>query len=148
MTTPRYRAARADGPDLLMNVIRAIDKTLKETRSDYGQLAPVERHVKRVDVFDSYSTNDGFDGFFANVPLPEAWQETEDALVAVGAAPVADVLRRARVAYEAAEKLEDEDERNRAFLALDAFRRERVRLGIDLEDVLRQYVDKNYPWSD
>jgi len=146
--TPRHRAARADGPDLLMNVIRALDKTLKETRSDYGQLTSVERHVKRVDVFDSYSTNDGFDGFFANVPLPEAWQETEEALEAVGAAPLAEVLRRARAAYVAAEKLEDEDERNQAFLALDGFKREMRRLGIDLEEVLRQYVDRNYPWSD
>ena len=74
--TPRYGAARADGPDLLMNVARAIGKTLKESRGDYSRLTPVERHAQRADVFDSYFTNDGFDGFFANVPLPEAWQET------------------------------------------------------------------------
>ena len=146
--TPRHRAARADGTDLLMNVIRSVDKTLQETRSDYGALTAVERHVKRIDVFDSYVTNDGFDGYFANVPLPEAWQETADALEAVGAAPVADVLRRARAAYEAAEALEDEDERNQAFLALNVFRREMRKLEIDLEEVLRRYVDQNYPWSD
>src|SRR5688500_19108275 len=70
MTTPRSRAARADGPDRLMNVIRTIDRTLKESRSDYGQLTPRERYVKRVDVFDSYSTNDGFDGFFRQRPAP------------------------------------------------------------------------------
>ena len=33
--------------------------------------------MQRVDVFDSYLTNDGFDGYFANVPLPEVWQDTE-----------------------------------------------------------------------
>lgn len=146
--TPRHRASRSDGPDLLMNVVRAISKTLKESRGDYSRLTLVERHVQRADVFDSYFTNDGLDGFFANVPLPEAWQETEDALEAVGAAPVAEVFRTARSAYIAAEELEDEEERNRAFLALDAFRREIVGLRIDLEEVLRQYVDRNYPWLD
>ena len=146
--TPRYRASRSAGPDLLMNVVRTISKTLKESRGDYNQLTPVERHVQRVDVFDSYFTNDGLDGFFANVPLPEVWLETEDALEAVGAAPVAEVLRRARAAYTAAEELEDEDERNRAFLALKAFKREINGLGIDLEEVLRRYVDRNYPWLD
>lgn len=148
INTPRYRAARSDGPDLLRNVVRTISKTLKESRGDYSQLTLVERHVQRADIFDSYFTNDGFDGFFANVPLPEVWQETEDALDAVGAAPVAEVFRRARSAYIAAEKLEDEDERNRAFLDLGAFRREIVGLGIDLEEVLRRYVDRNYPWLD
>ena len=145
---PRYRAARADGPDLLKNVVRTISKTLKESRSDYGQLTLVERHVQRVDVFDSYFTNDGVDGFFANVPLPEAWQQTKEGLEAVGAAPVAEVLRRAQSAYVAAEKLEDEDECNQAFLALDKFKDEILRLEIDLEEVLRRYVDKNYPWLD
>ena len=148
MTTPRHRAARADGPDLLRNVVRAISKTLKESRGDYSQLTLVERHVQRADVFDSYFTNDGIDGFFANVPLPEAWQQTEDALVAIGAAPVADVLRRARSAYVEAEALEDEDERNRSFLALDVLSREILGLRIDLEELLRQYLDKNYPWAD
>ena len=146
--TPRYRAARADGPDLLRNVVRTISKTLKESRGDYSQLTPVERHVQRVDVFDSYVTNDGVDGFFANVPLPEAWQQTEEALEAVGAGPVAGVLRRARSAYVAAEALEDEDERNRAFLALDVYGREILDLQIDLEEVLRRYLDRHYPWPD
>jgi hypothetical protein len=104
--------------------------------------------VQRVDVFDSYFTNDGLDGYFANVPLPEVWRETEEALEAVGAAPVAEVFRRARSAYIAAEGLEDEGERNRAFLALDAFRREINALGVDLEEVLRGYLDRNYPWPD
>lgn len=146
--SPRYRAARADGPDLLKNVVQAISKTLKESRGDYSQLTPVERYVQRADVFDSYFTNDGIEGFFVNVPRPEVWQETEEALEAVGAAPVAGVLRRARAAYIAAEELEDEDERNRAFLALRAFRREINGLGIDLEEVLRQYLDRHYPWLD
>ena len=146
--SPRYRASRADGPNLLLNVIRAIDKTLKESRGDYRQLTGVERHVKRVDVFDSYFGNDGIDGFFTNVPLPEAWQETEEALDAVGEPRVAEVLRRARVAYQAAERLEDEDERNRAFLALGVYRREILKLGVDLEEVLRGYIDRNYPWLD
>src|SRR5688572_4004571 len=105
--TPRYRASRADGPDLRMNVVQTISKTLEESRGDYRQLTLVERHVQRVDIFDSYLTNDGIDGFFANVPLPEVWQETEEALDAVGAAAVAGVLRRARDAYIAAEALED-----------------------------------------
>ncbi len=145
---PRYRAARSDGPDLRMNVVHAISKTLKESRGDYSQLSLVERHVQRVDVFDSYLTNDGIDGFFANVPLPEAWTETEDGLEAVGAGRVAEVLRRARSAYIAAEELEEEEERNLAFLALDSFRREISGLEIDVEEVLRQYVDRNYPWLD
>jgi hypothetical protein len=34
--TPRHRASRADGPDLLKNVVRAISRTLKESRGDYG----------------------------------------------------------------------------------------------------------------
>ena len=131
-----------------MNVVRAISKTLKESRGDFSQLTMVERHFQRADIFDSYFTNDGIDGFFANVPLPEVWQETEEALEAVGVAPVAEVLRRARAAYIAAEALEDEDERNRAFLALDVFGREIRRFGIDLEEVLRQYVDQHYPWAD
>lgn len=46
-----------------MNVVRAINKTLKESRGDYGRLTAVERHVQRADVFDSYATNDGFDVF-------------------------------------------------------------------------------------
>lgn len=146
--TPRYRASRADGPDLRMNVVLTLNKTLKESRGDYSQLTMVERHVQRVDIFDSYFTNDGIDGFFANVPLPEVWQETEDGLEAVGAAPVAEVLRRARAAHIAAEMLEDEDERNQAFLALDVFAREIRRLKIDLEEMLRRYVDRNYPWAD
>ena len=146
--TPKHLALRSEGPDLLMNVVRAISKTLKESRGDYTRLTPVERRVQRVDVFDSYLTNDGFDGYFANVPLPEVWQETEGALAAVGAAPVAEVFRRARSAYVAAEELEDEEERDRAFLALDAFGREINALGVDLEEVLRQYLDRNYPWPD
>ena len=146
--TPRYRASRADGPDLRMNVVRTISKTLKESRGDFSQLTMVERHFQRVDIFDSYFTNDGIDGFFANVPLPEAWQQTIDGLDAVGAGPVAEVLRRARAAYVAAEALEDENELNHALLALDVFAREIRRFGIDLEEVLRQYVDRNYPWSD
>ena len=146
--TPRHLASRSDGPDLLMNVVRAIGRTLKESRGDYAQLTPVERRVQRVDVFDSYFTNDGLDGYFANVPLPEVWRETEEALAAVGAAAVADVFGRARSAYVAAEGLKDEEERNRAFLALGAFRREIRALGVDLEEVLRQYLDRNYPWPD
>lgn len=146
--TPRYRAARADGPDLLRNVVLTISKTLKESRGDFNKLTLVERHVQRVDVFDSYLGNDGVEGYFANVPLPEVWQETEDALEAVGAGRVADVMRRARSAYVAAEALEDEDDRNRAFLALKTFGREIRDLKIDLEEVLRRYLDRNYPWPD
>ena len=146
--TPRHLASRSDGPDLLRNVVRAIGKTLKESRGDYARLTPVERRVQRVDVFDSYFTNDGLDGYFANVPLPEVWRETEEALEAVGAAAVAEVFRRARSAYIAAEELQDEEERNRAFLALNAFRREINALGINLEEVLRRYLDQNYPWPD
>ena len=146
--TPRYRALRGDGPDLRMNVVRSISQTLKESRGDYSQLTMVERHVQRVDIFDSYFTNDGIDGFFANVPLPDVWQETEEALEAVGAAPVAEVLRRARAAYITAEALEDENERNQAFLALKVFKREITRLNVDLEEVIRQYLDREYPWAD
>lgn len=146
--TPRYRASRADGPDLRMNVVRTISRTLKESRGDYRQLTMVERHVQRVDIFDSYLTNDGIDGFFANVPLPEVWQETEEALEAVGAAAVADVLRRARSAYLAAEALGDEGERDQAFLALKVFKREINRLNVDLEEAIKQYVDRVYPWAD
>ena len=146
--TPRHRASRADGPDLRMNVVHMIARTLKESRGDYSQLTLVERHVQRVDIFDSYFTNDGIDGFFANVPLPEVWDETEAALQAVGAAPVAEVLRRARAAYVAAEALEDEDERNDAFLALKVFKREINQLNVDLEELIRQYVDREYPWTD
>lgn len=146
--TPRYRASRTDGPDLLKNVVQTISRTLKESRGDFNQLTIVERNVQRTDIFDSYFTNDGIDGFFANVPLPEVWRETEDALRAVGAASVAEVFRRACTAHIAAEQLEDEDERNQAFLALKIFKREINNLGIDLEEVLRQYVDRNYPWLD
>jgi len=146
--TPRYRASRADGPDLRINVVHSVARTLKESGGDYSQLTLGERHVQRVDIFDSYVTNDGIDGFFANVPLPEVWDETQEALEAVGAASVAEVLRRARAAYIAAEALEDEDERNEAFLALKVFKREINRLNVDLEEVLRQYVDRYYPWAD
>ena len=66
----------------------------------------------------------------------------------MGAGPVAEVFRRARAAYTAAEGLEDEEERDRAFLALKVFRREIVGLGIDLEEVLRRYVDRFYPWPE
>ena len=147
-TTPRHRASRGDGPDLLRSVVQTIGRTLKESRGDFRQLTLVERHVQRTDIFDSYVSNDGLDGFFANVPLPEVWQETEHALKAVGAAPVAEIFRRARVAYVAAEELEDEGERNQAFLALDTFRRQIDDLGIELEQVLREYIDQHYPWQE
>lgn len=145
---PRYRASRRDGPDLRENVVQAIGRTLRECKNDYNELTLVERNVQRVDIFDSYFTNDGLDGFFANVPLPEVWRETEDALRAFGAPAVADILHRAQLAYTAAESIEDPDAQNRAFLALNSFRREIRALDVDFEELIRRYVDRNYPWLD
>ena len=123
--TPRHLASRSDGPDLLMNVVRAISKTLKESGGDYTRLTAVERRVQRVDVFDSYFTNDGLDGYFANVPLPKVWRETEEALGAVGATPVAEVFRKARLFYiDKEEEFALEEVLGPVYHTLDAFRRE------------------------
>jgi hypothetical protein len=145
---PVNRAKRSGGSSLADNVHQCIDLTRRTRRE--AALTAVESHFLNTYTIDSFVTNSGFNGYFEQYDNPDDWPDVVAALNAVGLTEAAQIMAEAMVANRARGDVADDADQptiNAWRNVLRDYDQRWFDLGLDLDRILSNYVEQNYPWA-